>query len=83
MPSGAAGEWVDVLPSDISVQSIDFLLPDLPDSSPRYAWATPSTDVGAPYVRIIGQLGFAHKKRKRISGVNPSVPVYTTIHLSQ
>jgi hypothetical protein len=80
-PTGAAAEWVSVLPDDVNVLDAEFF--PSPNKDPKLAWKEIDNSVqAAPQVRIVLSLGFSWDRRKKTSSGNPRTNLVTTVSLS-
>jgi prepilin-type N-terminal cleavage/methylation domain-containing protein len=85
--TGQDSEWVDLFPDYINVKRIGFTA--FPKKNPWKSWSAPdaaqwSTAISPfihPYVRMELTLGFAWKKRKLITGDDPTITITTSASL--
>ena len=82
LPTGADNEWVDIFPSYVNVEDMNFFA--YPPKDPHYAWkeTDPSISV-SPIVRIQLRLGYGWVKRAKINTPTPEISITTSVNLSQ
>ena len=82
LPNGIDTEWVDIFPSWVNVQDVDFY--PYPEKDFRYSWKESANDVTLnSYVRIRMTLGLAWERRKKIKGPSGEMTITTTVNLSR
>ena len=82
IPSSLDDGWVDVFPTYINIEDINFF--PFPSKDPQYAWKEPDPNIAvSPYVRMNIRLGYAESKRIIFKTPTPEITISTTVSLSQ
>ena len=79
MPSGANGEWVNILSDNLSVKSLEFT--PAPNLSSKLSWKDPGNLLQNQSIRFRLILGYSWKSSRLTGGSPPSITIQTTINL--
>jgi prepilin-type N-terminal cleavage/methylation domain-containing protein len=80
IPANVAGEWVDILSSDINVESIEFYPNPITDSSLN--WRNPGSALQNQSIRYNITLWYSWKRNRLLGKIGPKVSVSTSINLN-
>ena len=80
IPANINSEWVDILSSDLSVESIEFYPNPITDSNLN--WRNPGTALQNQSVRYNITVGYSWKRNRLLGKVGPKVSISTSINLN-
>jgi prepilin-type N-terminal cleavage/methylation domain-containing protein len=80
IPANIDSEWVDVLSSDLSVESLQFYPNPITDSNLN--WRDPGTALQNQSVRYNITVGYSWKRNRLLGKIGPKVSVSTSVNLN-
>ena len=80
VPANINSEWVDILSSDLNVESIEFYPNPITDSNLN--WRNPGTALQNQSVRYNITVGYSWKRNRLLGKVGPKVSISTSINLN-
>jgi hypothetical protein len=80
MPANKDSEWVDILSSDLNVESLEFYPNPITDSSLN--WRDPGTALQNQSVRYNITVGYSWKRNRLLGKIGPKVSISTSINLN-